>query len=130
MSSKAFSSGIFLNNGEKRDFMAFRGDLILQLIDPWRTNRAMSDRKRKESPFRLEIGNHFPHGEGKDHTCEVCREKHCHYISCNSSTPARAVPYKMTKTTFKCMSCDVYLCITRESNCFYAWHTQSEYWKY
>ena len=128
---EGFFKDHFPEQRRKRDFMAFREDLILQLIGPWRTNRARPGRKRKESPFRLEVGNHFPmKGEGKDHTCEVCREKRRRYISCNPSTPVRDVPYKMTKTTFKCMSCDVYLCITRESNCFHAWHTQSEYWKY
>ena len=116
----------------KRDFLAFREDLILQMIDSWRAQRTRVGRKRKETPFRLEnVGTHFPEkGQGSDHTCEVCREKYRRYKVSHGNCADRLNPCKRTKTTFKCSACDVYLCISREHDCFRTWHTQSEYFKW
>ena len=115
----------------KRDLAAFREELILQLVGSWRREKAKPGRKRQSEPFRLDnVGEHLPvKGAGCDHTCQVCIEKRRRYIACHPDTPKHQVPYKMTKTTFKCSCCDVYLCMTREQNCFKAWHTKAEYWK-
>lgn len=59
----------------RRDFTAFREDLIHELVGNWRTEKGRRGRKRKETPFRLEnVGEHFPaKGGGTNHICEVCR---------------------------------------------------------
>lgn len=115
----------------KRDFTAFREDLIYELIGHWRTEKARRGKKRKETPFCLEnVGEHFPvEGVGSYHTCQVCREKHCQFMANSLDVPKAQVPLKLTKTTFKCEVCDVYLCISRENKCFQSWHTQTEYWR-
>ena len=59
----------------------------------------------------------------------VCMEKRRRCTLSHPDTPKNQVPCKMTKTTFKCDHCEVYLCINTEKNCFKAWHTQAEYWK-
>ncbi|XP_029184217.1 piggyBac transposable element-derived protein 4-like [Acropora millepora] len=107
----------------KRDFTAFREDLIHELVGHWRTEKARRGRKRKETPFRLEnVGEHFPvKGAGSDHTCQVCREKRRRFMANSPDVPKAHVPLKLTKTTFKCEVCDVYLCISRENNCFQSW---------
>ena len=107
----------------KRDFTAFREDLIHELVGHWRTEKARRGRKRKETPFRLEnVGEHFPvKGAGSDHTCQVCREKRRRFMANSPDVPKAQVPLKLTKTTFKCEVCDVYLCISRENNCFQSW---------
>ena len=72
---------------------------------------------RKETPFRLEnVGEHFP---------VKCRR----FLANPPDVPKAQVPIKLTKTTFKCEVCDVYLCISRENNCFQLWHTQTENWR-
>ena len=114
----------------KRDLAAFREELILQLVGNWRAEKGKPGRKRQSEPFRLEnVGEHLPiKGAGCDHTCQVCIEKR-HYTLSHPDTPKNQVPYKMTKTTLKCDHCEVYLCISREKNCFKVWHNQAEYWK-
>ena len=118
-------------NHRRRDFTAFREDLIHELVGNWRTQKARRGRKRKETPFQLEnVGEHFPaKGEGSDHTCQVCREKRRRFMAVNPDVPNAELPHKLSNTTFKCEACDVYLCISRERNCFHAWHTQVEYWR-
>lgn len=116
----------------KRDFAAFREELIIQLVGTWRTERTKPGRKRSsEDPLRLEgVGQHFPaKGTGTDHTCEVCREKRRRFVAANPEVPKPQVPHKMTKTTFKCELCDAYLCISRDNNCFKAWHSKVEFWR-
>ena len=100
----------------KQDLATFREELILQLVGNWRREKAKPGRKRQSEPFRLDnVGDHLPvKGAGCDHTCQVCVEKRCCYITCHPDTPENQVPYQMTKATFKCSCCDVYLCITRE----------------
>ena len=112
----------------KRDFTAFREDLIHELVGHWRTEKARRGIKRKETPFRLEnVGEHFPvKGAGSDHTCQICREKRRRFMENSPDVPKAQVPLKLTKTTFKCEFCDVYLYISRKNSCFQSWHTQTE----
>ena len=123
--------GVWGRECRRRDFTAFREDLIHELVGNWRTQKARRGRKRKETPFRLEnVSEHFPaKGEGSDHTCQVCREKRCRSIAVNPDVPNAELPHKLSKTTFKCEACDVYLCISRQHNCFCTRHTQVEYWR-
>ena len=127
--------GFFLDHNppgkRKRDLAAFREELILQLVGNWRAEKGKPGRKRQLEPFRLEnIGEHLPvKGAGCDHTCQVCMEKRRRYTLSHPNTPKNQLPDKMTKTTFMCDHCEVYLCISREKYCFKAWHTQAEYWK-
>ena len=113
----------------KRDFTAFREDLIHKLVGHWRREKTRRGRKRKETPFRLEnVGEHFPvKGARSDHTRQVCRERRRRFMANCPDVPKAQVTLKLTKTTFKCEVCDVYLCISRENNCFQSWHTQTEH---
>ena len=53
-------------NCRRRDFTAFREDLIHELVGNWRTQKARRGRKRKETPFRLEnVVNTFQQKEGE-----------------------------------------------------------------
>ena len=124
--------GFFLDHNppgkRKRDLAAFREELIQQLVD---TGEQRKENLEGKGKFRLEnVGELLPVKDaGCDHTCQVCVEKRCRYTLSHPNTPKNQVPYKMTKTTFTCDHCEVYLCISREKNCFKAWHTQAEYWK-
>lgn len=100
------------------------------MVGHWRTEKARKGRKRKETPIRLKnVGKHFPvKGVERDHTCQVCREKHSRFMANSPDVPKAQVPLQLTKTTVKCAVCDVYICISKENNCFQTWHTQTEYW--
>ena len=112
----------------RRGFTAFREDLVHELVGNWRTQKARRGRKRKETPFPLEnVGEQFP-AKGEE-VITVCREKPRRFMAVNPDVPNAELPHKLSKTTFQCEACDVYLCISRERNCFHAWHTQVEYWR-
>lgn len=43
--------------------------------------------------------------------------------------PSQQVPHKLTKTVFRCSSCQVYLCIRKNSTCWRDYHSKIQYWR-
>ena len=123
----------------KRDLLSFKEELAMQLIGEVRANKKAGGRKRQCQMDTMEnrllnVGVHFPaNGEGKDHTCIVCREKRKLWIRSHPQSSQRDCPTPLSKTVFCCTGCEpqnsVYLCIKKESNCFKDYHSKVEYWR-
>lgn len=115
----------------KRDLLSFQEDLCIQLVGNFpQTHSSPSASKRRRSgeeiPGRLhEVGEHFPvKGKGTNHCCAVCEKKFK-----ESKRRRDGILSKRRKTTFKCVFCDIYLCIGGpEENCFFDYHTKLQYW--
>ena len=115
----------------KRDLLSFQEELCIQLVGNFpQTHSSLSASKRRRSgeeiPGRLhEVGEHFPvKGEGTNHRCAVCEKKFK-----ESKRRHDGILSKRRKTTFKCVFCNVYLCIGGpEENCFFDYHTKLQYW--
>ena len=76
----------------------------------------------------LVVGEHIVcHGTSNDHQCVVCLKKQQEFLRRNRGVSKKDCPFKDRKTSFKCLKCNVYVCIGRESsNCFYL--SKLEYW--
>lgn len=115
----------------KRDLLSFQEELCIQLVGNFpQTHSSLSASKQRRSgeeiPGRLhEVGEHFPvKSEGTNHRCAVCEKKFK-----ESKRRHDGILSKRRKTTFKCVFCDVYLCIgSAEENCFFDYHTKLQYW--
>ena len=128
-----------LQGRKKRDMLSFKEELAMQLIGNTRVSGNARGRKRQsganEMEMRLQnVGIHFPaKGEGKDHTCIVCREKRKQWLRANPDKNPKDCPTPTTKTTFCCTGCEpaksIYLCIKKDSNCFIDYHTKVQYWR-
>lgn len=111
----------------KYDLHPFKKELVTELVGVTRAPQKTPGRKRRHVEDRLiNVGRHFPEkGEGKDHRCVVCLEKHRRLMQ---GGDGGRVPHA-AKTTFKCSECDVYLCINKDQNCFRKYHTKVEFWR-
>ena len=115
----------------KRDLLSFQEELCIKLVGNFpQTHSSLSASKRRRSgeeiPARLhKVGEHFPgKGEGTNHHCAVGEKKFK-----ESKRRHNGILFKRRKTTFKCLFCDVYLCIGGpEENCFFDFHTKLQYW--
>jgi hypothetical protein len=58
----------------------------------------------------MNIGLHFPVKAEKKGRCELCSVVH----------------HRESRTTFKCIKCKTYLCLTADKNCFYDFHHQNK----
>ena len=124
--------GKFREHGRKRDFRDFTIEVIHQLVGE---NRFRSKKRGRSStavdpPARITDTTHMPvKGEGKDHVCVVCSEKHNRYKRIHPDTTYTNNPHKKVKTSFKCTGCNTYLCIKEDSSCWADWHSKVEYWR-
>ena len=107
----------------KRDLQSFRLDLAHALVG---TNRLRKRPRSENSENLLRLDNmaHYPYvGEGKDHVCVVCNERHLRYKRSNPNSTYNDNPHKRSKTTIKCGKCDKYLCCNTKKMCFTEYHT-------
>ena len=80
--TRYFDKRKFREHGRKRDFRDFTIEVIHQLVEE---NRFRSKKRGRSStavdpPARITDTTHMPvKGEGKDHVCVVCSEKHNRY---------------------------------------------------
>ncbi|XP_065057630.1 piggyBac transposable element-derived protein 4-like [Rhopilema esculentum] len=118
----------------KRDLLSFKEELAIQLVGNVRAKGKGRKRKRTEEDKRLQnVGAHLPKkGQGKDHRCLVCKRKRQNWIKQNPDADPKNCPFSLSKTTFCCAGCEpqdtVYLCITKENNCFINYHTKVQFW--
>lgn len=97
----------------KRDLLKFKPDLAHELIGQRRIRKraGISRSVTSNQLLRLDGQNHLPVvGEGKDHVCVVCNEKHVKYKDRNPGVSYAENPFKRCKTTIKCEKCEKYLC--------------------
>lgn len=97
----------------KRDLLKFKPDLAHELIGQRRIRKraGISRSVTSNQLLRLDGQNHLPVvGEGKDHVCVVCKEKHVKYKDRNPGVSYAENPFKRCKTTIKCEKCEKYLC--------------------
>ncbi len=143
----AYNAYVIEERGNVRQHRSARGKVIRHVLDFKELVRDMignvrtppDSLKRRRSfgaaaaheQHRLNIvGVHSPEkGEGHNHTCMVCHEKIKRWLRANDED--RPCPYgsQAPKTTFRCMECQEYFCITKERNCFVDFHTKVEYWR-
>ena len=121
----------FRAHGRKRDFRQFTVEVIHQLVGDSRFRCLKRGRPSTAVtlPSRITQSSHFPvKGEGVDHLCVVCAEKHHRYKRANPTSTYAENPNKKVKTSFKCDGCSSYLCLKKDSTCWQDWHTKLEYW--
>ena len=105
----------------KRELLGFKLDLAHELIGQVRIRKRTGRSRSATSDqlLRLDGKNHLPAvGEGKDHVCVVCNEKHMKYKERNPDVSYSENPFKRCKTTIKCEKCDKYLCCNTKNMCF------------
>ncbi|KAH3738985.1 hypothetical protein DPMN_045629 [Dreissena polymorpha] len=111
----------------KRDMMSFKLDLAHALVGTSRLRKRSAGQSRSENSeniLRLDNISHLPViGEGKDHVCVVCNERHNRYKRKNPEATYSENPFKRCKTTIKCSKCDKYLCCNTKNMCFTDFHT-------
>lgn len=72
---------------------------------------------------------HVPErGEGHSHRCVVCERKHNQYAKLHPGTHRNSLnPFGRRKSSFRCASCRVYLCVKDSNNCWAEWHGHSQH---
>ena len=114
------SHGITGEGHRKRDMLSFRQDLGMQLIGEHRisvTRKRLSAVAPTEDRLNVQL-LHIPVvGEGRDHTCLVCYERHRRFKKRNPGVAYKDNPLKAVKKTFMCQTCNAYLCIKKDSDC-------------
>ena len=121
----------FCTHGRKRDFRQFTVEVIHQLVGDSRFQCLKRGRPSTALtlPTRITQSSHFPvKGEGVDHWCLVCAEKHSSNKKANPTTTYGENHNKKVKTSFKCCGGSSYLCLKKDSTCWQDWHTKMEYW--
>ncbi|KAL8615720.1 hypothetical protein ACOMHN_007473 [Nucella lapillus] len=71
-------------------------------------------------------GHSLVKGEGWNHRCVVCERKHNRYAKHCPGVTESTNPFKRRKTSYRCSSCQVYLCAKRYSPCWTEWHKHLE----
>ena len=103
----------------KRDLLSFRIELATDLIG------GFSCRKRAGRPqsigaaqLNMSLG-HFPQVSDKRRDCVVCCA-----VGKHRKLPRKEYEHK---NYFTCSYCGVYLCVTRDRNCFHKYHTSQTF---
>lgn len=122
----------------KRDMLSFKEELSMQLIGNVRAVKTCGRKRQCQMDQMdnrlLNVGVHFPaKGQGRDHTCIVCRQKRKQWLRANPGADPKDCPVPLSKTTFCCTGCEpensVYLCIKKDTNCFKDYHSKVQYWR-
>lgn len=117
--------------GSRNDLRTFILRVIHQLIGTKRfrerkAGRPTSTTAAVDDNSRLVDTSHLPvKGEGKDHVCAVCNEKHKRYNRCNGgNVKYKDNPFKRSKSTMMCRACNVYLCTS--TSCHADYHANAK----
>ncbi len=103
---------------KKRDILSFRLELAHELISGFFPCEKAGRSRSEESAQLKRLNNtlpHWPQVTQKKGNCVVCLEK-------RRRKRLPTVGHRH-ETKFMCKSCDAYLCITSERNCFQDYHT-------
>lgn len=129
------------HRGSSIDLRTFALRVIHQLFGERRFRQKEGGRPRRvnrnsrtvqlKHESRLVDTSHFPaRGQGKDHQCVVCGEKHKRYNKANGGNVKYSNnPHRRCKTTIMCKTCNVYLCSPQRGSCFVDFHSKVEFWR-
>jgi len=117
-----------------RTFYDFLDELCLTLVGEQRTASVRRNRAVSLTPEeRLQnVGLHHPERPAEattNQTCVVCREKANKYMAAHPGAKLKDIPFKKTKTVFRCSLCKVYLCIRECSSCWLDYHSKVQFWR-
>lgn len=112
--------------------LAFRMDLVTQLIGEARAEKNVGRPRMTDAPRLSNVGMHTPIILEKSLVCKVCSKVVSeNYRRQYQDTPKDRrprVPY-VSRSQIGCEECDVPLCLTKDRNCFKDWHSKVEYWR-
>ncbi|XP_067950472.1 piggyBac transposable element-derived protein 4-like [Watersipora subatra] len=135
-----YNAYVLYKHGQKKP-MEFR-DFVLQILTTWIGEKSFSRQStRTNTPaatpnnpeIRLDMSKlhcpEWPTDGSKDHRCAVCQKKYLIESQQNPEKAYKDLQHKSVKSSIRCETCNVYLCIKRGSDCWKAYHTRVQYWK-
>jgi len=116
-----------------RTFDDFVDELCMTLVGEYRTSSVRRNRAVPQTPeLRMQnVGLHHPERPPEatsNQTCVVCREVN-EYLAAHPGTALKHIPFKKSKTVFRCTHCKVYLCIRDSTTCWIKYHSKVQYWR-
>ena len=122
---------LYKTNELVRKPMEYR-DFVLSVFMAWigsKTFRRTRPKPAQSNEIRFSREElHCPISVGKsDSRCIVCQQKFA--IEKKEGKSYKDQIHKSVKTSMRCATCDVALCIKKDSTCWLDWHTKVEYWR-
>nr|XP_039253699.1 piggyBac transposable element-derived protein 4-like [Styela clava] len=106
-------------SGDRCTELEFRMNIVTSLVGSHRAPRAHAGQTPASVTRMHNAGSHFPISTSQQKRCPVCYKKK-QLVDKDIS---------VSRSTVKCMECNVHLCVRESKQCFRDWHTKEEYWK-
>ena len=107
------------HTNSRKDYLTFRLALAEELVGPF-CSRSQPGRRRSSQQGRLDGRSHLPEYVNIKRDCVVCME-----VRKRQRLSRKEFRHE---SKIKCQSCDVFLCVAKDRNCFLKYHTLTNYW--